>query len=88
MRCTPAPGTAGNVALARASSLAPDAGGLGDRGCTKPTCTEAGLRAEAGLDAVVLGAGTSIGNVHRPNEHTRIAELETAAALYDEWAPA
>ena len=39
---------------------------------------------DAGLDAVVLGAGSSVGNVHRPNEHTRVAELSTARDLYHE----
>ena len=51
---------------------------------TKATCTEAGLLAEAGLDVVVLGAGTSVGNVHRPNEHTRISQLAQARDLYRE----
>jgi acetylornithine deacetylase/succinyl-diaminopimelate desuccinylase-like protein len=49
---------------------------------TKATCTEAGLLSSQGLDAVVIGAGTSVGNVHRPNEHTRISELERMRALY------
>jgi di/tripeptidase len=49
---------------------------------TKATCTEAGLLAEAGLEALVLGAGPSVGNVHRPNEHTCIAELAKARDLY------
>ncbi len=51
---------------------------------TKATCTEAGLLAEAGLEAVVIGAGASVGNVHRPNEHTRISQLGRARDLYRE----
>jgi len=31
---------------------------------------------------VVLGAGPSVGNVHKPNEHTRIPELFLARDLY------
>jgi acetylornithine deacetylase/succinyl-diaminopimelate desuccinylase-like protein len=30
----------------------------------------------------VLGAGPSVGNVHKPNEHTRIPELFLARDLY------
>ena len=55
---------------------------LGRRLGTKATCTEAGLLSEAGLDVVVLGAGPSVGNVHKPNEHTRISELFLARELY------
>ena len=58
--------------------------GLGRRFGTKATCTEAGLLSRAGLDVLVLGAGTSVGNVHRPNEHTRIRELFAARDLYRE----
>jgi succinyl-diaminopimelate desuccinylase len=56
--------------------------GLPQRTGTKGTCTEAGLLARAGLEAVVLGAGRSIGNVHRPNEYTLIPQLAQARDLY------
>lgn len=56
--------------------------GLGRRVGTKSTCTEAGLLSEAGLEAIVIGAGTSVGNVHRPNEHTRVSELLQLRELY------
>ncbi len=49
---------------------------------TKATCTEAGLLSAAGVDALVFGPGTSVGNVHRPNEHTRISDLERAVEIY------
>jgi acetylornithine deacetylase/succinyl-diaminopimelate desuccinylase-like protein len=58
--------------------------GLGSRIGTKATCTEAGLLSAAGLDSVVLGAGTSVGNVHRPNEYTSVSELLQARDLYRE----
>jgi acetylornithine deacetylase/succinyl-diaminopimelate desuccinylase-like protein len=58
--------------------------GLGERVGTKGTSTEAGLLAAAGLQVVVIGAGESVGNVHRPNEHTRISELEALCDLYHE----
>ena len=61
--------------LVRAVARAQRACGRAPRIGTKPTCTEAGLLAEAGLEVVVIGAGSSIGNVHRPNEYTRISEL-------------
>lgn len=56
--------------------------GFPERVGAKATCTEAGLLSVAGLEAVVIGAGPSVGNVHRPNEYTRIRELEGAIALY------
>lgn len=70
--------------LVRAVACAQEAAGLGARIATKATCTEAGLLAEAGLDCLVLGPGLSVGNVHRPNEHTRIPELDRARAIYRE----
>lgn len=68
--------------LVQAVGLAQESLGLERRFATKATCTEAGLLAQAGLDAVVLGAGVSVGNVHAPNEHTRIPELFLARDLY------
>jgi acetylornithine deacetylase len=82
VRRNPALHTAADAPLVRAVASAQRGLGLGERIATKATCTEAGLLAEAGLDAVVLGPGLSIGNVHRPNEYTHIAQLEQAAALY------
>jgi succinyl-diaminopimelate desuccinylase len=68
--------------LVRAVERAQQKAGLGARIATKATCTEAGLLAEAGLDCLVLGPGPSVGNVHRPNEHTRVAELHRAREIY------
>ena len=56
--------------------------GWGERIGTKATCTEAGLLSTADLEAVVFGAGVSVGNVHRPNEHTLIPQLAQARDLY------
>lgn len=84
LRRNPALATPLESPLVQAVGLAQEAVGLERRIATKATCTEAGLLAQAGLDAVVLGAGASVGNVHRPNEHTRIPELFLARDLYRE----
>ena len=69
-------------ALVRALTAAQREVGLAEKVETKATCTEAGIFGAAGLEAVVLGPGRSIGNVHKPNEHTRISQLHQAVALY------
>jgi acetylornithine deacetylase/succinyl-diaminopimelate desuccinylase-like protein len=69
-------------ALLHAVVSAQAALGLPCRAGTKATCTEAGLLARSGLDAVVLGAGPSVGNVHRPNEYTLVPQLAQARDLY------
>jgi succinyl-diaminopimelate desuccinylase len=70
--------------LVRAVVAAQNAVGLVELIGTKGTCTEAGIFSEAGLEAVVIGAGISVGNVHRPNEHTRIPELHRVVEFYTE----
>jgi len=82
LRTNPPLETPADSELVCAVVRAQRAAGRPERVETKATCTEAGLLSAAGLDAIVLGAGTSVGNVHRPNEHTRLAELEQAAELY------
>ena len=85
VRQNPPLNTAPNGALVRAVQRAQSAAGLAPRILTKATCTEAGLLAQSGrLEVIVLGAGLSVGNVHRPNEHTRISELGGACNLYRE----
>ena len=82
VRANPALDLPRDAALVRAVLDAQRAVGLPERAATKATCTEAGWIARAGLEAVVLGAGPSVGNVHKPNEHTRISELHRAVELY------
>lgn len=82
VRVNPPLATKRDAALVRALEAAQVAVGLPARVTTKATCTEAGLLASAGLDAIVLGPGPSIGNVHKPNEHTRVSELQRAVELY------
>jgi acetylornithine deacetylase/succinyl-diaminopimelate desuccinylase-like protein len=82
VRTNPALATARDSALVRALEEAQRAAGLPVRVETKATCTEAGILAAAGLDAIVLGPGTSVGNVHKPNEHTRVSQLHQAVTLY------
>ncbi len=82
VRANPPLATPLDAPLVTAVAAAQESVGLGRRLGTKATCTEAGLLSEAGLDVVVLGAGPSVGNVHKPNEHTRIPELFLARDLY------
>ena len=84
LRANPALGTPLDSPLVDALVAAQESLGIGSRVGTKATCTEAGLLSSAGLDAVVIGPGTSVGNVHRPNEFTRISELHAARDLYRE----
>ena len=76
--------TRADAELVRLVSDAQQAVGLPRRVATKATSTEAGLIAAHGLEVLVLGAGPSVGNVHKPNEHTRISELALARDLYTE----
>jgi acetylornithine deacetylase/succinyl-diaminopimelate desuccinylase-like protein len=82
MRTNPALATPRDSDLVRALEAAQRAAGLPARIETKATCTEAGILAAAGLEAIVLGPGTSVGNVHKPNEHTRVSQLHQAVTLY------
>ena len=82
VRANPPLETCLDAPLVAAVQAAQQALGLGRRIASKATCTEAGLLSQAGLDAVVLGAGPSVGNVHRPNEYTRVPELAQARDLY------
>ena len=82
VRKNPALETPRDGGLVRALEAAQRDAGLPARVETKATCTEAGIFAAAGLEAVVLGPGASVGNVHRPNEHTRVSQLHQAVTLY------
>lgn len=84
VRANPPLATPRDAPLVRAIEDAQRAVGAPARVTTKATCTEAGLLAQAGLAAIVLGPGPSVGNVHKPNEHTRISELHRAVELYRE----
>ena len=82
VRTNPPLATAPDGALVRALAAAQREVGLPERIETKATCTEAGIFGAAGLEAVVLGPGRSVGNVHKPNEHTRVSQLHQAVKLY------
>jgi len=84
LRTNPALHTSENSTLLAAVQQAQARISIGERVGTKATCTEAGVISEAGLECLVLGPGLSVGNVHKPNEHTRIPELELARQLYGE----
>jgi succinyl-diaminopimelate desuccinylase len=51
-------------------------------GTTKPTCTEAAVYSQLGIDTIVFGPGISEGNVHRPNEQNSLRQCEKAIAFY------
>jgi acetylornithine deacetylase/succinyl-diaminopimelate desuccinylase-like protein len=74
--------TSPDARLVRAVTDAQASVGLPRRVATKATSTEAGVIAEQGLEVLVIGAGPSVGNVHKPNEHTRISQLAHARDLY------
>jgi succinyl-diaminopimelate desuccinylase len=82
VRTNPPLATPRDSSLVRSLEASQRAAGLPLRVETKATSTEAGLLAAAGLEAVVLGPGTSVGNVHKPNEHTSISQLHRAVTLY------
>jgi acetylornithine deacetylase/succinyl-diaminopimelate desuccinylase-like protein len=84
LRLNPPLETPRDADLVRTVVAAQESLGLGERVCTKATSTEAGIFSAAGLEAVVIGAGVSAGNVHRPNEHTRVSQLEAMRDLYRE----
>jgi succinyl-diaminopimelate desuccinylase len=82
VRANPPLSTSRDAKLVRAALDAQRSVGLEARLATKATCTEAGLLSHAGLEAIVLGPGPSVGNVHKPNEHTSVAQLHRAVELY------
>ena len=51
-------------------------------GATKPTCTEAAVYSQLGIDTIVFGPGVSEGNVHRPNEQNSLRQCEKAITFY------
>jgi acetylornithine deacetylase/succinyl-diaminopimelate desuccinylase-like protein len=82
LRANPPLLTPENSVVVRAALQAQKSAGLPPRCATKATSTEAGLLGAAGLEALVLGPGRSVGNVHRPNEYTRVSELGLAVKIY------
>lgn len=49
---------------------------------TKASSTEAAVYGQHGAEAIVFGPGVSIGNVHKPNEHNLLSQLEIATRFY------
>ena len=49
---------------------------------TKSGTTEAPVYQEAGMDTIVFGPGQAAGNIHRPNEHVPLADLEQCVDIY------
>jgi hypothetical protein len=48
----------------------------------KSGTTEAPVYQEAGMDAIVFGPGQAAGNIHKPNEHVPLADLERCIEVY------
>ncbi len=57
--------------------------GLSGAPKAKPTSTEAGVFARAGIPAIVFGPSLSTGNAHTANEHARLDEVERAVEVYE-----
>jgi acetylornithine deacetylase/succinyl-diaminopimelate desuccinylase-like protein len=55
---------------------------LPSEGWTKPTCTEAAVYSQLGIDTIVFGPGVSEGNAHRSNEHNLLSHCKKAIAFY------
>jgi len=81
-RSNPPLSTPPDSTLMRRLGAAQRSCGLPERSSTKSTCTEAGLLSSAGLECAVFGPGVSVGNIHRPNEHTLISQLSRARDVY------
>jgi acetylornithine deacetylase/succinyl-diaminopimelate desuccinylase-like protein len=44
--------------------------------------TEGAILSSMGADAIVIGPGVAMGNIHRPNEYNRLTDLKTAVKFY------
>lgn len=73
----------GEAPLVQAVSKTLLALGLDGAPRAKPTSTEAGVFARAGVPAVVVGPGRSTGNAHQANERVEVAQLAKAIDLYE-----
>ncbi|MGE3974019.1 MAG: M20 family metallopeptidase [Bdellovibrionales bacterium] len=52
------------------------------RGINKSTTNESSIYTSSGIESLVIGPGTTVGNSHGPNEHNSIQQLEIAVKLY------
>ncbi|MGZ3770639.1 MAG: M20 family metallopeptidase [Bdellovibrio sp.] len=56
--------------------------GLCDQPISQPSTNEASIFSRLGIDCVCFGPGKREGNVHTPDEHVSIADLEMAIEFY------
>lgn len=56
--------------------------GLSDRPVTLPSTNEASIFSRIGIDCVCFGPGKREGNVHTPQEHVALEDLEKAKEFY------
>lgn len=56
--------------------------GLSDKPITQASTNEASIFSRVGIECVCFGAGKREGNVHTPNEHVAIADLERSIDFY------
>lgn len=55
---------------------------LADRPMGQPTTNESSLFARLGADCLCFGPGVREGNIHTPDEHVKIQDLQTATEFY------
>lgn len=56
--------------------------GLSDQPVSQPSTNEASIFSRIGIDCVCFGPGKREGNVHTPQEHVALADLEQATQFY------
>ena len=71
-----------NGRFMQAASKALSACGVNVVKKTKASSTEAALYNQHGAEAIVFGAGLSVGNVHRPNEYNSLRQMGVATQFY------
>lgn len=71
-----------NGRFIQAAEKALKAAGIAPVKKTKATSTEASLYNLHGAEAIVFGPGISTGNVHRPNEHNSLRQMQIATRFY------
>jgi succinyl-diaminopimelate desuccinylase len=56
--------------------------GLSDQPVTQPSTNEASIFSRIGIDCVCFGPGKREGNMHTPQEHVALEDLEKAKEFY------
>ena len=72
-----------NSVLVRAAQSILESMGLDSKCKTLASTNEASLFSRLGIECICLGAGLREGNVHTPEEHVKIEDLEKATHFYE-----